>query len=127
MATGSLTFYTRAFFFSVRPSFTARASEWAASGMLNVRYYLSGTTDYLSLKAGSGSSADERSLQSSAGFNGRSVYFLASQFIGVGIMHPLNNRLQIAVNADYLLQELGFDLGRYVSVYGATVGMQVKL
>ena len=127
MGTGTATLYTGSFYLSLRPFFTFRDKEWATSGVLTLRYYTEENGDYLFARIGSGFSADERWLQSSNGFSGRGVYFLASGFAGLGVIHSVGNGVALAGDVSYTRQELGFSLGKYVAVYSATFGVRVRL
>jgi YaiO family outer membrane protein len=126
IGTGTVTFYAGAFYVSLRPFFTARDAEWATSGTLTVRYYTSAADDYLSARFGSGYSADERWLQSSNGFSGRGVYFLASQFGGIGAIQSVRRDISLIVDISLTRQERGSDLGSYTMMYSGSLGVRVR-
>jgi YaiO family outer membrane protein len=126
MGTATVTLYSGAFYLSLRPFFTSRDAEWATSGTLTIRYYTAGSEDYLSARLGSGYSADERWLQSSGGFSGRGVYFLASRFAGAGLIQTVGRDLALIAEASYTHQELGTALGSYAGVYSGSLGMRIR-
>jgi YaiO family outer membrane protein len=115
--------YSGAWLISLRPYLTVRREESALSGVLSVRYHFGGETEYLFGRVGTGFSADERFIQTNEGFVGKDLFFLESQFLGIGAQMPLSASVDARVGADYTRRELGFLSGEFVSMFTATAGI----
>ena len=83
--------------------------------------------DYLTVKAGTGFTPDERSLQSNAGFSGTTeVFHLKSQTTGIGIQKSIGIYTLLIITFDYTNQELSFVPYDYVKMYSISVGFRWK-
>jgi YaiO family outer membrane protein len=127
MFTGSLGIYFGSYWISLRPYLISGDAGLSKSGNLTLRRYLSDAEDFLSLRLGAGFSADERSLQSSAGFAGQTeVFHLQSQTIGVGWQERFATHYLFTATFDVTNQELGFNPGNYVIMYSLSIGVRVR-
>jgi YaiO family outer membrane protein len=100
---GSLGYYFGSFWVSFRPYVIPNNAGVSTSDSLTLRRSLADPENFISLRAGAGFSADERTLQSSTGFAGKEVFYLQSQSVGQG-----------GATLDVTNQELGFNPGTYV-------------
>lgn len=121
--TGSLGYYYKDYWFSVRPYVTPSDVSFSRSVSFTTRYYYDGTAEeYLSGKIGAGFSPDERNYDPTNG----NVYLLKAQSFGIGWQKPFGLYALLNVTADYTNQELAFSPGNYVRVYSLSVGYRYK-
>ncbi|MEQ9306647.1 MAG: YaiO family outer membrane beta-barrel protein [Marinoscillum sp.] len=115
--TGSLGWYHRSMWFSVRPFITPddRAGTSVSVGF-NVRRYFSNPDTYIGLTGGFGYSPDIRTLQSSTGFepDTEEIFTLRAQRIGITGQKLLKYNLFVTLDIDLAHQELSYDVGNYM-------------
>jgi YaiO family outer membrane protein len=125
--TGTLGYYYRSYWFSVRPYLTPGNAGTSQSISLTIRYYFGDVDDYLSVKAGTGFTPDERFVQSNAGFSGTTeVFHLKSQNAGIGFQKTIGIYTLLIVAFDFTNQELSFSPFDYVKVYSISAGLRWK-
>ena len=125
--TGTVGYYYRSYWFSVRPYLTPGNTGTSQSISITIRYYFADVDDYLSVKAGTGFTPDERSVQSNAGFSGTTeVFHLKSQTAGIGIQKTIGIYTLLIVTVDFTNQELSFAPYDYVKMYSISVGLRWK-
>jgi YaiO family outer membrane protein len=125
--TGSIGWYFKSYWISVRP-FITPDKETGTSFSTNVflRKYFSGTDDFLGLSAGMGFSPDERRFQSGAGFTSDGIYTLKSQRLGLMWSKTLSHNFLITTSLDFQRQELIFDEGNYVVISSLGLGLRKR-
>ncbi len=126
MYTGSLGYYFGNYWVSFRPYFIPNNAGLSKSASLTLRRYLADAENFFSLKAGAGFSADERTIQSSAGFAGKELFYLQSQSVGVGWQGSFATNYFLVATLDVTNQELGFDPGNYVVMYSLSIGVRLR-
>ena len=121
--TGSLGYYYKDYWFSLRPYVTPSDISFSRSLSFSIRYYYDGIAEeYFSGKFGAGFSPDERNYDPA----NESVYLLKAQSAGIGWQKPIGLYSLLNVNLDYTNQELSFSPGEYVRVYSCSVGYRFK-
>ncbi len=126
LGTVSGTIYTGRWLISLRPYLTVRGTSSALSGVVSTRYTYGEETEYVFGRIGTGFSADERFIQTSEGFAGKELFFLESQFVGVGAQFPLSGSVDMRIGGDYTKRELGFQAGTFVSMFTLTAGISYR-
>jgi YaiO family outer membrane protein len=125
--TGTLGYYYRSYWFSVRPYLTPGDAGTSKSINITIRYYFGDVDDYLSIKAGTGFTPDERTVQSSVGFSGPTeVFYLKSQTAGIGFQKMIGLYTLLVASFDFTNQELGFPPYDYVKMYSLSAGIRLK-
>lgn len=125
--TGSLGLYVGSFWLSFRPYFIPNDAGLSKSASLTLRRYFGDAENFLSLRAGAGFSADERTIQSNTGFQGQTeVFYLQSQTVGIGIQQSIATYHLLVATFDVTNQELSFRPGNYVVMYSLSVGFRVR-
>jgi YaiO family outer membrane protein len=125
--TGSLGLYVGSYWLSFRPYAIPNDAGLSKSASLTLRRYLGDAENFLSLRAGAGFSADERTIQSNTGFQGQTeVFYLQSQTVGIGIQQSIVTYHLFVATFDVTNQELSFRPGNYVVMYSLSVGLRVR-
>jgi YaiO family outer membrane protein len=124
--TGSLGLYFGNYWISFRPYFIPSDAGVSKSASIALRRYLGDAENFVSLRAGAGFSADERTIQSSSGFLGKEVFYLKSQTVGIGWQQRFAGFWILVASFDVTNQELGYDPGRYVIMYSSSVGFRLR-
>jgi YaiO family outer membrane protein len=125
--TGTLGYYYRSYWFSVRPYLTPGDAGTSKSVSINIRYYFGDIDDYVTLKAGTGFTPDERQVQSSSGFSASTeVFHLNSQTAGIGFQKMMGTYTLLVVSFDFTNQELSFSPYDYVKLYSFSAGIRLK-
>jgi YaiO family outer membrane protein len=125
--TGTLGYYYKSYWFSVRPYLTPGNAGTSQSISFTIRYYFGDVEDYLSVKTGTGFTPDERFVQSNAGFSGTTeVFHLKSQTTGIGFQKTIGIYILLVVTFDITNQELSFAPFDYVKMYSISVGLRLK-
>ena len=121
--TGSLGYYYKDYWFSLRPFVTPGSVSFSRSLSATTRWYYDGTAEeYASMKAGAGFSPDERNYDPTSG----NIYLLKARSFGIGWQKPLGVYSLLNIAADYTRQELSFSLGEYVEVYSFSFSYRYK-
>jgi YaiO family outer membrane protein len=125
--TGSLGLYVGSYWISFRPYLIPNDAGLSKSASLTLRRYLGDAENFLSLRAGAGFSADERTIQSNSGFLGQTeVFYLQSQTVGIGIQQGVATYHLFVATFDVTNQELSFSSGNYVMMYSLSIGLRVR-
>jgi YaiO family outer membrane protein len=124
--TGSFGYYFGNYWISFRPYFIPNDAGLAKSASLTLRRYLGDAENFITLRAGAGFSADERTIQSNIGFQGQEVFYLQSQTIGIGWQQSFATYFVLVATFDVTNQELGFSPGNYVVMYSSSLGVRVR-
>jgi YaiO family outer membrane protein len=124
--TGTIGYYVGNYWLSFRPYFIPNKGGVSNSASVTVRRYLGNGETFISLHAGAGFSADERPIQSTAGFLGQEVFYLKSQTMGVGWQQSLSTVSLLLTSLDVTNQELSFNPGTYVTMYSFSVGFRTR-
>jgi len=122
--TGSLGLYKGNYYFSLRPYITPNSTSFSRSIGLLVRRYFNDADTYISLKGSVGFTPDERSVILSTGENGKDIYFLKSQNLGVGWQYAATTQFVFTLTFDATHQELSFSPGEYVYDYSLSTGIK---
>jgi YaiO family outer membrane protein len=126
MYTGTIGYYFGNYWLSFRPYFIPNHSGISNSASVTMRRYIGDADTFVSLHAGAGFSADERSIQSSAGFTGQEVFYLKSQTIGLGWQQNIGSVSMLLGTLDVVNQELSFSPGNYVTMYSLSIGFRTR-
>jgi YaiO family outer membrane protein len=124
--TGSLGLYFGSYWISFRPYFIPNNAGLSKSASLTLRKYLSDAENFVSFRAGAGFSADERTIQSTTGFEGLNVFYLKSQTAGLGWQQSFSTNYLFVATFDVTNQELSFSPGNYVMMYSFSMGVRVR-
>jgi YaiO family outer membrane protein len=125
--TGTVGYYYRNYWFSVRPYLTPGDAGTSKSVSLTIRYFFGDVDDYLSVKAGTGFTPDERPVQSNAGYSGTTeVFHLKSQTAGIGLQKMFGTYMLLVASFDFTNQELSFSPYDYVKMYSLSAGIRLK-
>lgn len=121
--TGSIGYYYKDFWFSLRPFLTAKNISVSRSYNFSARWYYDGRAEeFVSGRIGAGFSPDERNYDPSA----ETVYFLKAESYGVWWQKPIGDYSIVTLIFDFTNQELTFKRGEYVKVYSISVGYRYK-
>lgn len=121
--TGSLGYYYRDFWFSLRPFLTPNNLSFSRSFGFTARWYYTGTPEeFLSARIGAGFSPDERNYDP---INGN-IYYLKAQSFGAWWQKQLGMYSLFTFSFDMTNQELIFKPGDYVKVYSIAAGYRYK-
>jgi YaiO family outer membrane protein len=124
--TGSLGYYFGNYWISFRPYVIPHDVAVSNSASITLRNFIGDGETYVSIRAGAGYSADERSMQSSAGFAGKDVFYLKSQTIGVGWQQSMSATTLLLMSFDIVSQELSFSPGNYITMYSCSIGIRTR-
>ncbi len=124
--TGSIGLYFGSYWISVRPYLIPNDAGLTKSASVTLRRYLGDAENFISLKAGAGFSADERTIQSSTGFSGQEVFYLKSQTVGAGWQQGLSTYLLLVAMCDVTNQEISFKPGNYTTMYSLSLGLRAR-
>ena len=124
--TGTIGYYWRDYWFSLRPYFIPNEAGISKSLSFMVRYYFADAEDYLSARIGGGFTPDERYLQSDNGLNTTDIYYLDSQTIGVGIQKAIGLSYLIYATFDFTNQEKSCSPGSYYKMYSFNISLRWK-
>jgi YaiO family outer membrane protein len=121
--TGSLGYYYKDFWFSLRPFLTPNNLSFSRSLGFTARWYYNGTPEeFLSARISAGFSPDERHYDP---LNGN-IYYLKAQSFGTWWQKPLGMYSLLTLSFDVTNQELIFKPGGYVKVYSISAGYRYK-
>lgn len=126
MYVGSVGYYFSSYWISFRPYLIPNDAGLSTSGSITLRGYLGDAENFVSLRAGAGFTADERTVQSSSGFAGKEVFALKSQTLGAGWQQRVSTFLQFLAQFDVTNQEIGFAPGTYTTMYSLSIGLRVR-
>ena len=122
--TGSLGLYFGSYWVSLRPYFIPIDAGLSKSASISLWRYFSDAENFVALKLGAGFSADERTVQSSAGFQGEDIFYLKSQTVGVGWQQSLTTYILLVTMFDLTNQEISFRPGTYTMMYSLSLGLR---
>jgi YaiO family outer membrane protein len=123
MYTGTIGYYYKDFWFSVRPFVIPSSISFSRSLSLTSRYYYDGSADeFFSARIGAGFSPDERNYDPA----NKNIYFLTAETYGLGWQQPFGFVSLLMVNIDYTKQELLIKPGSFVDVLTVAVGYRYK-
>lgn len=124
--TGSLGYYFRNYWISIKPYITPRDGGASLSMTTTFRWYMLDAENYISARIGVGYSADERLVQSNTGFPGIEVFYLKSRSAGLGGQARLSPSLLLTVTADVGEQELSARPDEYVTMVSFSMGTKYR-
>lgn len=124
--TGSLSFYYKSYWFSWRPYLTTGGPENALSTTMSARKYFKDSEHYISLLGAFGFSPDDRRIQSSTGLGADEIFLLKAQRFQVLWQRPMPRNFLILINASITHQELAFDQGNYVWIWGSSFWLRKR-
>jgi YaiO family outer membrane protein len=124
--TGSLGWYYKSWWLSVRPYITPDKNTGTSfSFTVTARRYFGNPDHYISLAGGLGYSP-ESILQSSAGFATDQIYTLKSQKFSIGYQKPLRYNLIALASFNLYHQELSYDVGNYMWITNIEAGLNYR-
>jgi YaiO family outer membrane protein len=124
--TGSLGWYYKSYWFSLRPYITPGEPGTSFSTNLTVRRYFSDADNYIGVTGGYGFSPDDRRIQSAAGLSSDGIYILKSQRLALAWQKTLKRNLILNTSLGAVHQELSFDQGKYVWITNIVVGIRKR-
>lgn len=119
--TGSIGYYFKNYWVSIRPYLSGDASGTSFSSTATVRYYFANSDNFLSFNLGYGFSPDERRIQSSSGLSSDAISILKSQRYGVVWQKTLPANIILSVYFTETYQELSAYLGNYMWISSGSV------
>lgn len=125
LLTGSVGYYGRNTWFSVRPYIALTGTTSSLTLIFNARRYLSDADSFIGVYGGFGYSPDMTRIQSSTGLTDTDIFLLKSQRGGV-VFQKLVGSLIVNLAAELSQQELLFDRGNYVTIVSASAGIRKK-
>ncbi|HEY0654784.1 MAG TPA: YaiO family outer membrane beta-barrel protein [Chryseosolibacter sp.] len=125
LLTGSVGYYGKNSWYSLRPyvALTARRSSFTL--IANARRYLTDADSYIGVFAGFGYSPDMARIQSTTGLTDIEIYLLRSQRGGV-VFQKLLGTFIFNLSAELSQQELLFDRDNYVTIMSGSIGLRKK-
>ncbi len=126
MYTGSIGWYVKNYWISLRPYITPGPPGTSVSSVITLRRYFQDGDNYLGLSAGLGFSPDDRRIQSSNGLSTDGIYVLQSQRFGINWQKTFPRNYQFVINFSLVHQELTFDQGNYVWISSSLVGLRKR-
>lgn len=127
IVTFSANYYTGDFLVTLRPFVSFAGSATSLSVTTNARWYLWGTDEFLSLRAGVGQSPDERLTQVPGQVAERNIFQLHSQSVEAGIEKYVLPDVRLLCYLGMTRQEVGFLKGEYIANTTLSVGFQYGL
>lgn len=124
--TGSIGWYFKNYWFSLRPYITPGNGSFSRSLNFTTRRYFKDANNYIGLSAGAGFSPDQRRIQSNEGLMTNNIYFLKAQKAELNFQKSINYRTVASLDLYYAHQELVFSYGEYVNVTGFTIGIKTR-
>jgi YaiO family outer membrane protein len=124
--TGSLGWYYKSYWISLRPYITPGEPGTSFSTNLTIRRYFQDADNYIGLTGGYGFSPDDRRIQSAAGLSTDGIYILKSQRLGVAWQKTLKRNLILNTSLGAVHQELSFDQGKYVWITNIVAGIRKR-
>ena len=124
--TGSLGWYYKSYWFSLRPYITPGEPGTSFSTNLTVRRYFSDADNYIGVTGGYGFFPDDRRIQSAAGLSSDGIYILKSQRLALAWQKTLKRNLILNTSLGAVHQELSFDQGKYVWITNIVVGIRKR-
>jgi YaiO family outer membrane protein len=124
--TGSLGWYYKSYWFSLRPYITPGEPGTSFSTNLTVRRYFSDADNYIGITGGYGFSPDDRRIQSAAGLSPDGIYILKSQRLALAWQKTLRRNLILNTSLGAVHQELSFDQGKYVWITNIVAGIRKR-
>lgn len=125
--TGSLGWYYKNFWFSLRPYITPGNGSFSRSLNITARRYFKDANNFIGLTAGAGFSPDQRRIQSNLGLENNNIYLLKSRKVELNIQKSVRYNMVWLLDVYYSKQELSFSYGDFVNVIGFTTGIRVRL
>lgn len=125
--TGTVGWYFRSYWLSLRPFITPDSSGSSFSATMAGRRYFVNADNYLQLSAGLGFSPDLGRLQNAAGFSEDAIHLLKARRIGLAWQQKLPAAWTLNVSAEVCRQEVSFNENEYVLITGAVVSLRKKL
>jgi YaiO family outer membrane protein len=124
--TGSVGWYFKNYWLSIRPYITPGGPGTSFSIATTLRRYFKDANNYIGITGGLGFSPDDRRIQSVSGLSADAIYVLKSQ--RAGIMWQKTFLTTWETNVSYSLgrQELSFDQGEYVLIHSLTLSVRKK-
>lgn len=124
--TGSIGWYVKNYWISLRPYITPGPPGTSVSSVITVRRYFQDGDNYLGVSAGLGFSPDDRRIQSSNGLSTDGIYVLQSQRFGINWQKTFPRNYEFIINFSLVHQELTFDQGNYVWISSSLVGIRKR-
>ena len=124
--TGTIGYYYRSYWFSLRPYFTPGDHGTSKSASFTVRYFFGEIEDYVSFRIGAGFTPDERSIQSGVSTDIKEVFYLNSQTMGVGVQKAVGVHYLLSATFDYTNEEESYAPGNYTKMYSLSVAVRWK-
>jgi YaiO family outer membrane protein len=126
--TGSLGWYYKNYWFSLRPYITPDNGSFSRSLNFTARRYFADANNYIGFTLGAGFSPDQRRIQSNTGLeNNNNIYLLRSQKAEINLQKSIRYNLIWILDLTYSHQELIFSHGDFVNVMGFTTGFRLRL
>jgi YaiO family outer membrane protein len=124
--TGSVGWYYKSYWISLRPYITPGEPGTSFSTNLTIRRYFKDADNYMGLTGGYGFSPDDRRIQSAAGLSTDGIYILKSQRLGVAWQKTLPRNFILNTSLGAVHQELSFDQGKYVWITNLVAGIRKR-
>ncbi len=121
--TGSLGWYHKNNWISMRPYFTPGSTNSFSINMF-FRHYLADGNNYVGVSGGFGFSPDDRRIQSASGLSNDNIYMLQSQRIGLYWQKTLAKDWMITTTVFLARQELSFEHTNFVWITSPMVSVR---
>lgn len=124
--TTSIGYYWQNFWFSLRPYLSPQNSRILTALSFLSRYYRGSADEYIQWRGGIGFTPDERLLQTQAGEQQKTLFYLKSQSLGVGIQKGIGFRYSVLALLDWTHQEKASQGGKYENMYSFSLSFLWK-
>jgi YaiO family outer membrane protein len=120
--TGSLGWYVKNYWLSLRPFITPdKETGTSYSTSINLRRYFSDADNYFGVSGGFGFTPDDRRLQSGGGLTTDQLYILKSQRLGIAWQKTFRANIILNLSMNLSRQEQTFDVGNYLWITSGSV------
>ncbi len=124
--TGSVGWYVKDYWLSIRPYITPGSAGTSFSSVFSMRRYFKDGDNYIGFSGGLGFSPDDRRIQSSNGLSTDGIYLLKSQRLGATWQKTFPHRYMINASISMARQELAFDQGNYVWITSPSISLKKR-
>jgi YaiO family outer membrane protein len=125
--TASLGWYYKSYWFSARTFITPSNGDISRSLNLTTRKYFADANNFVGITVGAGFSPDARRIQTNTGLEpGNNIYLLKAQKVELNWQKNIRYNMNLLLDVYYTHQELSFNYGEYVNIFGLNTGIRIR-